>query len=159
CRRSGKPIAPEDRAGSTRPDPDPDHSWRRLYVLAGDQVRLNAILRFLRPHRIGTQIAVMVVASLLISHTITTATFLLLSPPPNFDHPFGTVRARLIVAAQLIAGASTPEQRLGAVEAVHRNFPEVQVVSEPPSPDRLRPEGRLTRGLQHSVGLTFMAFV
>jgi signal transduction histidine kinase len=101
----------------------------------------------------------MVVASLLISHTITTAAFLLLSPPPNFDHPFGTVRARLIVAAQLIAGASTPEQRQGAVEAVHRNFPEVQVVSEPPSPDRLRPDGRLTRGLQHSVGLTFMAFV
>ena len=120
---------------------------------------MNAILRFLKPRRIGTQIAVMVVASLLISHTITTAAFLLLSSPPNFDHPFGTVTGRLIVAAQLIAGSSTPEQRQRAVEAVHRSFPEVQVVAEPPSPDTLRRDDWLTRGLQRSAGPEFMAFV
>src|SRR5262249_46320368 len=147
----------EDGARSARSDLDPDDSRRRIHVLTGGHARLRSLSQFLKPRRIGTQIALMVVASLLLSHGITTATFLL-TPPPNFEHPFGATTARLVAAARLIDGATTPEQRQAAIEVVRRSFPEVKMLGERPPPDRFLFEGRMIRGLQRDAGEEFTAF-
>jgi signal transduction histidine kinase len=119
---------------------------------------LSGFSRILKPRRIGTQVAVLVATSLLISQIVTAATFFFSTPPPGFGHPLGAAVAQLAATAKLIVAADTPQARLEILQAARRSFPELQVASEPPPPDRMSHDDRLVRAAQRDVGAQFTVF-
>jgi signal transduction histidine kinase len=118
---------------------------------------LSGFLRFLRARRIGTQIALLVATSLLISQVIAAATFLLLNPRGDFARSRTNVD-KLVVSARLLAAANGPAMRDALVEAVNRSFPELVLTNNAPAVDRDHLDHWLTRALQREVGAQFTVF-
>jgi len=119
---------------------------------------VTGLSRLLKPRRIGTQIAVLVVTSLLIAQAITAATFFLFSPSPSFGQSPAAAVTQLAVTAKLIAAADSEQARRAILEAARRSLPELQVASEPAAADRMSPDDRLTRHLQRDIGDEFKVF-
>jgi signal transduction histidine kinase len=119
---------------------------------------LSGVSQILKPRRIGTQIAVLVVTSLLISQVVTAATFFLFSPLPGSGHSPVAAVAELAVTAKLLVAADTPEARLDILQAARRSFPGLHVASEPPPLDRISHDDRLVRVVQRDVGPQFTVF-
>ena len=121
--------------------------------------------RILKPRRIGTQIAVLVVTSLLIAQLVTAGTFflfspptLLFSPPGGAGHSPGAVVAKLATIAKLLAAAETPQARQAILEAAHRSLPELKLANQPAAAGRTSADDRLVRLIQHGIGNEFTVF-
>jgi signal transduction histidine kinase len=112
----------------------------------------------LKPRRIGTQIALLVVTSLLIAQAVTATTFLLLSPPAgSLGHPPGPV-ANLAAVGKLIVAADTPQARAAVIAAAHRGLADLRVAQEPPAHGHISTDDRLAQRLQRDVGSDIVAF-
>jgi signal transduction histidine kinase len=106
--------------------------------------------------RISTQIAILIVTSVLLAQLITALTIFWLFPPPGFllRDPF----SNLAVVAKLIDAAPTPVARSAVIDAALTSFPELTVVRDPP-PGHDFPDDRLLRRLQADLGERLDIFV
>jgi signal transduction histidine kinase len=119
---------------------------------------LIALSQLIKRRRIGTQIALLVVTSLVIAQAVTAATFVLFSPQANgFGHSPGTAIGRLITTGRLLLAAETPQAREAIIAAARRTLPELHFMSSPP-PGQVARDERLTHRLQRDVGNEFTAF-
>jgi signal transduction histidine kinase len=117
---------------------------------------VSRILQFLTLRRISSQIAVLIVTSLLLAQIITTATIFSLMPPPPF--PPGAHLSRLAYTAKLIDAAPTADARAAILDTARGSFPELIVAGAPPPHRHDRPDDRLLRGLRAELGDRFAVF-
>jgi signal transduction histidine kinase len=119
---------------------------------------LTGLSQILKSRRIGTQIAVLVVTSLLIAQAVTAATFLLLGPPRDFMHPPEAMFAKVAVTAKLIASAPTAEARQAIIAAAPAGFPELRVETDPPPAEPSHFDARFVRAIERELGQQFAVF-
>ena len=117
---------------------------------------MKRIFEFLTLRRISSQIAVLIVTSLLLAQTITAATIFWLLPPPGF--PPGAPWSRLASTARLLDATPTPAARATIAEAARTSFPELVIANEPPPHRHESPDDRLLRGIRADLGDRFNVF-
>jgi signal transduction histidine kinase len=118
-------------------------------------IRLSQLIK---RRRIGTQIALLVVTSLVIAQAVTVATFVLFGPQPGeLRHSPGAAIASLVTTGRLLLAAETPQAREAVIAAARRALPELQVMSALP-PAQIARDEWLTQRLQRDIGNEFTAF-
>jgi hypothetical protein len=114
------------------------------------------ILRFLMSLRISSQIAILIVTSLLLAQIITAGTIVWLFPPP-VSPPIVSM-SKLATTAKLLDAAPTLDARSVILETIGRSFPELTVWSEaPPDPGEFH-DNRVLRSIQAELGDRFSVF-
>ena len=108
--------------------------------------------QMLKSRRIGTQIAVLVVTSLLIAQAVTAATFLFLGPPGRFMHSPDVMLAKLLVTAKLVAAAPTAEAQQAIIAAARSGLPELRFETDPPPADQVHFGDRFVQGIERELG-------
>ena len=117
---------------------------------------MKRILRFLMSLRISSQIAILIVTSLLLAQIITAGTIVWLFPPP-VSPPIVSM-SKLATTAKLLDAAPTLDARSVILETIGRSFPELTVWSEaPPDPGEFH-DNRVLRSIQAELGDRFSVF-
>jgi signal transduction histidine kinase len=80
------------------------------------------------PTRIGTQIAALAVAVIVIGHILITVMFIAIPPPRQPNERMG-LEAALVAAVRLIDEASTPEAAAQMVAAAARAYPDLHIMA------------------------------
>jgi signal transduction histidine kinase len=111
-----------------------------------------ALASKLLPQRIASQIAVLVVTSVLLAHAVVTLTFLLLSP-----HLGPNRMGDVTLAARLLDDSFGAGSRTDILRAVRAHLPHVDVHDAPPAGER-RADDPVVRGLQAELGDRFDVF-
>ena len=89
-------------------------------------MKFGALRSRLRPRSVAGQIALLVVAAIVVAHAVATTAFVLLREPwrPD-DHP-GVAAGRLAIVARLLDGAA-PQERAGLLANAARSVPNLQL--------------------------------
>jgi signal transduction histidine kinase len=114
-------------------------------------------LGFLNLKGISGQIAALVVASIVASHLILTATFLI--HRPDFDASIDRGHGQLAAVVQLL-GASPAAERPRLLADIARAFPQLEIESLPPGPVAAanEPDALELRGLYRRLGTGYRMF-
>lgn len=102
--------------------------------------------------RIGTQITVVVIAALLLTHLVMTAAFFLLNPrPEHWDGPLGSAQ-RLVFLVKILNAEKNTETRETLLAAALAVDPELMVLPSALRAAEPQPHGPLLRDLKHQLG-------
>jgi signal transduction histidine kinase len=115
---------------------------------------MSGFLHNLIPSRIGSQIAGLIVASLAIANAVTTAVFLLQTPPTAAADARG-VLAQLAFVARLLDVTPGAPARADVMRLARRSLPGLSEMSAPPPPAVGTQDNWLTRHLQTELGNRF----
>jgi signal transduction histidine kinase len=118
------------------------------------------VTRFLKkllPQRIASQIAALVVTSLVLAHVVTTLTIFLLNPHPNFMNSPGATTTRLAFTAKLLDATSNPDARADILRAAREGFPGMEL-REPGKFEGRPADDPFLRDLQTDLGYGFKVF-
>jgi signal transduction histidine kinase len=114
------------------------------------------LLQKLMPRRIGSQIAVLIVVSLLLATVVTAAVFLL-RPASNESNRLAKP-PQLAMTAKLLDTADTPEARADILRIARQGLPDLAELDLPISGHIKGPDDRLMRELQADLGSRFAVF-
>lgn len=124
------------------------------YLFAPTVEWLTWTLSALLPRRISSQIAALILVSLLAIHALVTATFILLRPVEPSDPP-GAVIDRLETIARLV-DAAPPDARAGLLMTLDDAYPQMSVSLSRSSPERTRePRDPKLESLRRRLGSGF----
>lgn len=113
------------------------------------------LLRRLLPKRIGSQMALLIAASLLIANVFTAVTLSLFGLPPRFaELPF-VAMTRLAVVAKLIDAAPTPEARAAILAAARSSLPGLTQMHQAFPSERSPLHDPMFKDLQSELGDRF----
>jgi signal transduction histidine kinase len=118
---------------------------------------VSKVLAKLWPHRITTQIALLVVMSLIIAHLAIAAVLISLYPRPDLPLISSAYTAKLIYTAKLLNSASGPDERGTILKVARMELPGIlfgPLVNEA----RHGTVGPLAADLQAQLGTTFTVF-
>jgi hypothetical protein len=94
---------------------------------------VKTLLDYLIPRRIGTQVALLLVASILLAHLVTTSVFYFLMPdPPFFAERIAA--ARLINLASVLDNQADPNKRAELLQLALRMEPDLSIMHGEPAP-------------------------
>jgi signal transduction histidine kinase len=105
------------------------------------------------PRRIGSQIALLIVVSLVIAQVVTTAVFLLQAPTRPYI--LKATLAQIAFTARLLDHAPNDAARAEVLRVAQRSFPELSALQDAPLSSSVMRDERLTRPLQDELGGRF----
>jgi signal transduction histidine kinase len=108
---------------------------------------VKSLLNYLIPRRIGTQVALLLVASILLAHSVTTSVFYFLMPEP----PFLAERmaaARLVNLASILGNQADPNRRAELLQLALRKEPDLSILHGRPAPAPAPVRQRILKALQ-----------
>ncbi len=117
---------------------------------------MNRLLDHLRPCHIGSQIAVLIVASLAIANIVTAGVFLLQAPPKP-PSTVGTL-AGLAFTAKLLAAAPDAKIRAEVLRNARASFSELSTLDALPPPSQRQTDSRPVADLKAVLGERFAVF-
>jgi signal transduction histidine kinase len=115
---------------------------------------VSRILQKILPGRIITQIAALIVTSLVVANVAIGALFLVQAP--EWLENSGGMLANLVFTAKLLDATRTPEARAEILQSARASYPELSYLDAvTPAPSSELPNSRLVSGLQSALGGRF----
>jgi methyl-accepting chemotaxis protein len=108
---------------------------------------VKSLLDYLIPRRIGTQVALLLVTSILLAHLVMTSVFYFLMPGP----PFLAERiaaARLVNLASILDNQADPNKRAELLQLALRMEPDLSILHGRPAPSPAPVRARILEALQ-----------
>jgi signal transduction histidine kinase len=108
---------------------------------------VKSVLDYLIPRRIGTQVAVLLVASILLAHLVATSVFYFLMPGPPFLAE-RTSAARLVNLAGILDNQTDPNRRAELLQLALRMEPDLSILHGKPAPAPAPVQQRILKALR-----------
>jgi signal transduction histidine kinase len=105
------------------------------------------LLDYLIPRRIGTQVAVLLVASILLAHLVATSVFYFLMPGPHFLAE-RIATTRLVNLASILDNQTDPNRRAELLQLALRMEPDLSILPGKPTPAPAPVRQRILKALQ-----------